>query len=93
MYIAISHDPLIEDKKKVMQDFLLRVKLVKDEARCEEYLRKAHSFGKLETEEPMVEEDQRPDEEFDSSQDFDNVSEASLELKMFEAIKNELPET
>lgn len=94
MFIAISHDPLIEDRKKVMQDFLLRVKLLKDEAQCEEYLIKEHTFGSLASEDERMVDDltteNKPKDVEDSEDDFDNISEASLELKVFETIKSEL---
>jgi hypothetical protein len=86
MFIAISHDPLIEDREKVIQEYLQRVKLIKDQSRCEEYLRDLHSF-----EECADEEDRKP-EVRGEDEELDNISEASLDFKLFETIKTELTE-
>lgn len=90
LFIAISHDPLIEDREKVIQDYLQRVKLIKEQSKCEEYLRQQHSFERLPDEECADEEDRKPSNGEDD--ELDNISEASLDLKFFEAIKTELNE-
>lgn len=86
MFLAINHDPLIEDKQTALQNFCMRVKMLKTDMECQEYLKEMCSFGK--SEEPVKQEkdQQEADEAEDDGYNLDNISEASLDLSDFEAI-------
>ena len=73
MFLGISHDPMIKDKKAVLKNFCLRVKQLQTDAECENFLKNMHSFA--EPEEPEKNEDE--DDE-DSDLNFDNISEQRI---------------
>jgi hypothetical protein len=79
--LGLKHDPLIRDREKALRDFCIRVKNLTTEAQIQDYLRDMQSFNNPPPNEEATEEN------------LDNASEASLDMNIFEAVKNELEES
>lgn len=86
MFIAISHDPMIEDRKTALKNFCLRVKQLKTDTECDTFLTNMHSFA--EPEEP-----EEPEDNEGSELNFDNISEASFDLDVLNSLKAEINES